>query len=191
MYPQLAIRELVANCIIHQDFSMTGTATIIEIYNDRIEFSNPGEPLIDTIRFIDEYRSRNEKIASLMRRMKICEEKGSGIDKVIFECELYQLPAPYFISTDVHTKVILYAYKQLRDMDRGDKIRAIYQHACLKWVSNDFMTNQTLRERFRIEQKNYSMASRLIKEGLLEGVIKEADVDSKSKKYAKYLPYWA
>ena len=129
--------------------------------------------------------------ASLMRRMKICEEKGSGIDKVIFECELYQLPAPYFISTDVHTKVILYAYKQLRDMDRGDKIRAIYQHACLKWVSNDFMTNQTLRERFRIEQKNYSMASRLIKEGLLEGVIKEADMDSKSKKYAKYLPYWA
>ena len=191
MYPQLAIRELVANCIIHQDFSMTGTATIVEIYNDRIEFSNPGVPLIDTIRFIDEYRSRNEKIASLMRRMKICEEKGSGIDKVIFECELYQLPAPYFISTDVHTKVILYAYKQLRDMDRGDKIRAIYQHACLKWVSNDFMTNQTLRERFRIEQKNYSMASRLIKEGLLEGVIKEADVDSKSKKYAKYLPYWA
>lgn len=191
MYPQLAIRELVANCIIHQDFSITGTAAIIEIYNDRIEFSNPGVPLIDTIRFIDEYRSRNEKIASLMRRMKICEEKGSGIDKVIFQCEFFQLPAPYFISTDIHTKVILYSYKQLKDMDRNDKIRAIYQHACLKWVSNDFMTNQTLRERFKIEQKNYSMASRLIKECIIEGFIKEADEESKSKKYAKYLPYWA
>ena len=191
MYPQLAIRELVANSIIHQDFSLTGTATIIEVYSDRIEFSNPGVPLIDTVRFIDEYRSRNEKIASLMRRMKICEEKGSGVDKVIFQCEFYQLPAPNFTVSEVHTKVILYAYKQLKDMNKCDKVRAIYQHACLKWVSNDFMTNQTLRDRFCIEQKNYSMASRLIKDALIEGVIKEADADSKSKKYAKYLPYWA
>lgn len=191
MYPQLAIRELVANSIIHQDFSISGTATLIEVYNDRIEFTNPGEPLIDPIRFIDEYRSRNEKMASLMRRLKICEEKGSGIDKVIFQCELFQLPAPYFVSTTVHTKVILYAYKQLREMDKDDKIRAVYQHACLKWVSNDFMTNQSLRERFNIDTRNYSMASRLIKEALVAQVIKEADSDSKSKKYAKYLPSWA
>lgn len=191
MYPQLAIRELVANSIIHQDFKISGTSTIIEIYNDRIEFTNAGAPLIDTIRFIDEYRSRNEKMASLMRRLKICEEKGSGIDKVIFQCELYQLPAPYFVSNEVHTKVILYAHKQLREMDRNDKIRAVYQHASLKWVSNDYMTNQTLRERFSIDDKNYSMASRLIKDALIAGVIKEADTDSKSKKYAKYLPYWA
>ena len=191
MYPQLAIRELVANSIIHQDFKISGTSTIIEIYNDRIEFSNAGAPLIDTIRFIDEYRSRNEKMASLMRRLKICEEKGSGIDKVIFLCVFYQLPAPYFVSNEVHTKVILYAHKQLREMDRNDKIRAVYQHASLKWVSNDYMTNQTLRERFSIDDKNYSMASRLIKDALIAGVIKEADTDSKSKKYAKYLPYWA
>lgn len=191
MYPQLAIRELVANSIIHQDFGVTGAATIIEIYNDRIEFSNAGSPLIDTFRFIDEYRSRNEKLASLMRRMKICEEKGSGIDKVIFQCEVFQLPAPRFISSDVHTRAILYAHKQLRDMDRNDKIRAVYQHACLKWVSNDYMTNQSLRERFNIDDHNYSIASRLIKEAILEGVIKDADIDNKSKKFAKYLPCWA
>lgn len=191
MYPQLAVRELVANSIIHQDFSVTGTATMIEIYNDRIEFINPGEPLIDPIRFIDEYRSRNEKLASLMRRMKICEEKGSGIDKVIFQCELFQLPAPRFGSTNVHTKVILYAHKQLRSMDKADKIRAVYQHACLKWVSNDFMTNQSLRDRFNIDARNYSMASRLIREALDADLVKEADSESTSKKYARYLPYWA
>ena len=76
-------------------------------------------------------------------------------------------------------------------MDKDDKIRAVYQHACLKWVSNDFMTNQSLRERFNIDTRNYSMASRLIKEALVAKVIKEADSDSKSKKYAKYLPSWA
>ena len=48
-----------------------------------------------------------------------------------------------------------------------------------------------IRERFNIDQKNYSMASRLIKDAIKEGDIKEADTESNSKKYAKYLPYWA
>lgn len=190
-YPALAIRELSANALIHQDFYMTGTSVMIEIYSDRVEIINPGTPLIDTERFIDEYRSLNEKLASLLRRMNICEEKGSGIDKVIFQCELYQLPAPLFTCSDIHTKVILYAPKQLRNMDKADKIRAVYQHACLKWVSNDFMTNQSLRSRFNIEQQNHSIASRLIRDALEEKVIKEADSDNKSRKFAKYLPFWA
>lgn len=190
-YPALAIRELTANALIHQDFYMTGTSVMVEIYSDRVEITNPGAPLIDTERFIDEYRSLNEKLASFLRRLNICEEKGSGIDKVIFQCELYQLPAPLFTSSDIHTKVILYAPKQLRSMDKADKIRAVYQHACLKWVSNDFMTNQSLRGRFNIESHNHSIASRLIRDALEENVIKEADSDNKSRKFAKYLPFWA
>lgn len=190
-YPALAIRELSANALIHQDFYMTGTSVMVEIYSDRVEITNPGAPLIDTERFIDEYRSLNEKLASFLRRLNICEEKGSGIDKVIFQCELYQLPAPLFTSSDIHTKVILYAPKQLRSMDKADKIRAVYQHACLKWVSNDFMTNQSLRGRFNIESHNHSIASRLIRDALEENVIKEADSDNKSRKFAKYLPFWA
>jgi len=83
MYPEIAIRELAANMIIHQDFSEQGFP-MIEIYSDRIEFSNPGQPLISVERFIDEYQSRNDSFADIMRRMGICEEKGSGMDKTIF-----------------------------------------------------------------------------------------------------------
>lgn len=54
MYPEIAIRELTANMIIHQDFAEQGFP-MIEIYSDRIEFSNPGQPLISVERFIDEY----------------------------------------------------------------------------------------------------------------------------------------
>jgi len=53
------------------------------------------------------------------------------------------------------------------------------------------MTNQSLRERFKIEDHNYSIASRIIKDALLDGAIKEDDPDSKSRKYASYLPFWA
>lgn len=91
MYPEIAIRELTANMLIHQDFAEQGFP-MIEIYSDRIEISNPGLPLISVERFIDEYQSRNDSLADIMRRMGICEEKGSGMDKTIFSIELYQLP---------------------------------------------------------------------------------------------------
>jgi ATP-dependent DNA helicase RecG len=61
-----------------------------------MEISNPGKPFIPPERFIDEYQSRNERLADLMRRLRICEEKGSGIDKVLQTVEVYQLPAPDF-----------------------------------------------------------------------------------------------
>ncbi len=54
---------------------------MVEIFDDRIEITNPGEPLVDTQRFIDTPpKSRNETLASMMRRFRICEERGSGID---------------------------------------------------------------------------------------------------------------
>lgn len=190
MYSQIAIRELVANAIIHQDFVEKGFP-MIEIYTDRIEISNPGVPLIKPERFIDEYVSRNEKIADLMRRMGFCEEKGSGMDKVVYFNELYQLPAINVITSEKRTTVILYSYKKLNDTDKQDKIRACYQHACLKYVSNEKMTNQSLRNRFMIEDHNYSVASRIIRDTIEEGLIKEDDPNNKSRKYASYIPFWA
>ncbi len=124
MYPEIAIRELVANALIHQNIRETGTGPMVEIFQDRIEFTNPGLPLITTNRFIDEYQSRNEVLASFMRRIGICEEKGSGIDKVIFHAELYQLPAPDFQAKEKHTKAIMFSFKEMNEMDKKDKIRA-------------------------------------------------------------------
>ena len=76
-------------------------------------------------------------------------------------------------------------------MDRDDRIRACYQHACLKYVSNDKMTNSSLRERFGIEEQNSAIASRIIKEALDAGAIKEDDPNATSKKFRKYAPFWA
>ena len=59
------------------------------------------------------------------------------------------------------------------DLDRQERIYACYQHACLKYVTNDKMTNLTLRERLGIDKQNYPMASRIIKDALVAGKIKE------------------
>ncbi|MFH1561889.1 MAG: ATP-binding protein [Nitrospirota bacterium] len=193
MYPEIAIRELVANSLIHQDFYVTGTSPMVEVFSNRIEITNPGKPLINTLRFIDcPPKSRNEILASVMRRINICEERGSGIDKVITNIELFQLPAPDFIETEDHLKAILYAPKSLSKMDRDDRIRACYQHCCLKYVAGgEKMSNSSLRKRFNISAKNYPMASRIITETLEANLIKSADPDSKSRKYAFYIPFWA
>ncbi|MGX3066619.1 RNA-binding domain-containing protein [Ursidibacter arcticus] len=190
MYPEIAIRELVANALIHQDLDEKGFP-IIEIFSDRVEISNAGIPLIVPDRFIDEYQSRNELLADVLRRAKICEEKGSGIDKVIAAVEVFQLPAPNFLVQEKHTKTILYAHQQLNEMDKKDKIRATYQHCCLCYVNNEKMTNQSLRERFKIDNHNAAIISRLIGETISENLIKNDDPEAKSKKYAKYIPYWA
>ncbi len=192
MYPDKAIRELIPNAMIHQDFSLSGTGPMVEIFDDRLEISNPGLPLIDPLRFIDHSpRSRNERLADLMRRLGICEERGSGIDKVIFQIEAFQLPPPDFRVDTTHTRVILFGHHDFSEMNKKEKIRACYQHCCLLYVSNRLMYNTTLRERFNIAESEYPVASRIIRDTLAEGLIKPEDPDSKSRKHARYVPFWA
>ena len=191
MYPVLAIRELVANALIHQDFFATGTGPMVELFEDRVEITNPGAPLVSTERFLDTPpKSRNEALASLMRRFRICEERGSGIDKVVFQTEMFQLPAPLFEATEEFTRTVLFSHRPLVEMDKEDRVRACYLHACLKYVQRDFLTNTSLRERFGIEEKNRSMASRLIRDAAEARAIVPYDPTA-APKLMKYVPWWA
>lgn len=191
MFPKQALRELIANALIHQEFLATGTSVMIEMYNDRVEISNPGIPLISTERFIDEYRSRNEQLADIMRRFGICEEKSSGIDKVIAAAEIYQLPAPDFRVGETRTTAVLFAYQDFDDMSKSERIRACYQHCCLLYVSNRQMSNQTLRERFHLPAAKTATVSLIIGATKEAGLIKTDDSESASTRYARYLPFWA
>ena len=191
MYPELAVRELVANAIIHQDFSQTGNSVMVEIYPSRFEVTNPGEPLVDTERFLDSPpKSRNEILASFMRRINICEERGSGIDKVVLQTEIYQLPAPIFKVVNGYTVSTLFAHKELREMNKQDRVLATYLHACLRYIQNEFMTNTSLRERFGIDVKNRSMVSKIINEALNAEKIKIYD-ESVGTKAREYVPWWS
>ena len=191
MFPELAIRELVANAILHQDFHLTGTGPMVEIFSHRMEITNPGLPLVQTDRFLDSPpRSRNEALASFMRRIGVCEERGSGVDKVVFQTELYQLPAPLFETTSEHTRAVLFAHRALKEMDRADRIRACYLHACLRYVQRDFLTNASLRERFGVEEKNKAAVSRYIREAMDAHMIRPVNEDA-ARKMMKYVPFWA
>ncbi|MGN6706680.1 MAG: ATP-binding protein [Rhodanobacter sp.] len=191
MYPDVAIRELIANALIHQDFSITGAGPMVEVFADRLEITNPGSPLVRTDRFLDSPpRSRNEALASFMRRVGVCEERGSGVDKVVAQTETFQLPPPIWETPDESLRVVLFAHKPLRQMDRAERVHACYLHACLRYVLRDPMTNSSLRERFGIEAHNSATASRIIRDALEAKAIKPYDPEQ-GKKNARYLPIWA
>lgn len=190
-YPEIAVRELVANALVHQDIEDIGSFITIEIFRDRMEIANPGTPLISVDRFIDEYKSRNELMTDIMRRFKICEERSSGIDKVVSLAEKYFLPAPDFRAGETRTSAILFTHKSFDDMDRDERMRACYQHACLCQVSNRKMTNQSLRERFGLSPHRADVVSRIIADVVGEGKIKIDNPQSRSRRYAKYVPHLA
>ena len=191
LVPEIVVRELIANALIHQDFSVTGASVMIEIYNDRLEISNPGEPIIPIEKFIDGYRSRNERLADFARRLGICEEKGSGIDKVVSQVEFSQLPAPEFTATHGRTVVIVHGHQPFESMNRSDRLRACYQHACLRYVTRQYMTNRSLRERFGLGEDKVAVASQLISSALQEKLIKPDAGMGESRRHARYLPFWA
>lgn len=176
MYPEKAIRELTVNMLIHQGFAEQGFP-MVEIYSDRIEISNLGLPLISVEHFIDEYQSRNDSLADIMRRMGICEEIGSGMDTTIFSIELYQLLPLRFQVQENRTTVTIFSYRKFAEIDKGERIRACYQHACLRYASNEKMNNQSLRTRLGIEDRNYPIASRIIKDTLEAKLIKEESLN--------------
>ncbi len=164
---------------------------MVEIFDRRLEISNPGEPLIDTQRFLDtQPRSRNEKLASLMRRLNICEERGSGIGKVVGAVELHALPAPVFERPPGSTRAMLFAHKPLRDMDRGERLHACYMHACLRYVTHQPMTNASLRKRFGIAEKNAAVASRILSDAVRDGLIAVANPEAGTRA-RRYMPFWA
>ena len=192
LYPEIAVRELLANTLIHQDFSVRGAGPSVEVFGDRIEFTNPGAPLIEPLRFIDQPpRSRNEDLAGFLRRINICEERGSGVDKVIIAVEFHQLPPPDFRQSGDNTVAVLYAPRTFSEMDREERVRACYQHAVLMWVSGKRMTNATLRTRLGIADANYPQASKIIRDAIGEELVKLHSGGSQSSKDRSYLPFWA
>ena len=165
---------------------------IIEIYKNHIEISNPGSCLVDPEKIIESVpKARNERIVDVMRRLKICEIRGSGIDRTIEAVELLQLPAPKFENSDNAFKVYIYAYRPFEKLMTEEKLRALYQHVTLLYIQQQFATNTSLRLRFGLGEKKTSVISKLVTSAKDSHLIKNFDPNSESKKYIKYVPIWA
>lgn len=193
-YPAPAIRELLSNVVAHQDLADAQAGPLVNIYENRIEFSNPGASLIPTPRLLNaQPKTRNKELVSALRRMGLCEEGGTGWDRIVAACEQEHMLAPKVTSSEVAgTTVTLYTGIAYDRMTKRERVEATYWHACLKYSQGGSMSNQTLRERFGLpsEKKTLVAMSRLIRECCNEDFIKEEDPDVGAR-YRRYIPQWA
>ena len=188
-FSRRAIRELLVNALIHQDFRITGADPQIYMFRNRLQIDNPGESLVAPERMIDSSpRSRNPKLANLMCRMDFCEERGSGVDIVIKES--YKFPPPEFRVENDSTQVILHGPRDFRQITKVERVRACYQHAVIMHLDGGRMTNATLRDRFGLSGSGSSsvFASGVIRDAVHEGWIKSLDPGHPR---SGYVPIWA
>ena len=191
-YPKVAIREFVANALVHQDFAITGMPLTIEIFNNRLVITNPGYSLNDVNRLIDlPPHSRNERMAQLMLQLGLCERRGSGIDRAVDAIEKMLLPAYKAENGPDFTRITLYPQKKISEMTREERIAACYQHCCLMYADSTPMNNQSVRERFGLNKNQSTIASHIIADTVAQGLIKSSNPDSDSRKFVTYLPFYA
>lgn len=190
VFPLIAIRELVANTLVHQDFTVSGMYPSVEIFDNRIVFTNPGTPLIDPERFLDYPPiSRNSDLADLMGAFNIVESRGTGIDKVVNALEINELPALDIQVQNMSTSVTLHTKKKLKDMSTTEKNQSIYWHACLYYIEDQQISNASLRKRFKLTTKDSSLISKSINSAVQAKLIKPYD-PSVGRKFIKYIPFW-
>lgn len=193
-YPERAVREILANALIHQDLAIAGSGPVIEVFADRVDFTNPGTSLVDLMRLVDNPpKSRNQRLASLMRRFRFCEELGTGWDRIISSCEASYLPAPRVVEYEEaggSVRISLMPYAPYRSLNPQDRVMACYWHACICFTRGDVMTNQSLRSRFGEGGPSPSTVSKLLSAAVEARLIKPVDPTT-APRYMRYVPAWA
>lgn len=113
--PVDSIRELIANAVAHRSYLDPGNIQVA-LYDNRLEITSPGMLMNGvTIEKMKEGYSkiRNRAIANAFSYMKIIEKWGSGIPRIIRECQEYGLPEPELIDFDGDFRINMYRQPSL------------------------------------------------------------------------------
>lgn len=189
-YAPRALREFLANALIHQDLEEPGVQLTVEIFDDRLEFRNPGEPLIAIERFVDETRARNPDLAEIMRLARICEVRGSGVDRALEQIEVLLQPAPRFNSETAATRVTLLKEHRFEDMTLEERIWSAFLHCCVRYEKSDRLTNASLRARHGLPTAKTTIVSQAIAATVEARLIKLDPRSGSSKRHAAYVPFF-
>ncbi len=191
LLPPASVREVMGNILIHQDLSIRGAGPLVEIFENRLEGSNPGSLLVPRDRIIDSApRARNEALAAFLRRLHICEERGSGFDRIEEGMALMNLPSPLVETGADFTRIKLLSPCDFSMWSLEDRLRTCYMFTCLLYIEGVPVTNSELRARFGISESNSAVISRIIRKAVEDGLIRIHD-ESVGVRARRYDPYWA
>lgn len=114
-YPELAIREVLVNALVHTEYSIVGMRILISIFSDRMEIQNPG--MFPFGMTLEDFKSgvskiRNRVIARIFRELGLMEEWGSGYRRIINFCKNAGYPEPEWIELGSAIRVIFYPHPE-------------------------------------------------------------------------------
>lgn len=124
-YPLPAIREIVINAIVHRDYRCASD-TVVKIFDDRIEFYNPGKlpPGISLRNLLDNnYVSnpRNKQIATVFKEAGIIEKYGSGIRRIRDAFAILGSPEPIFEEIGEGFRVTIFPMTPQKTPQKGER----------------------------------------------------------------------
>jgi len=130
-YPPEGVREAVINAIIHADYAIKGSSIIVALFEDRLEITNPGSLLYgfsleDAL--AGSSRCRNRVIAKTFHALRLIEQWGSGLQKIIESCIEYGLRKPKFEEFTSQFRVTLYLNTTQNEVDLEEWQQKFLQH---------------------------------------------------------------
>ncbi|ONI79905.1 hypothetical protein ALI144C_24565 [Actinosynnema sp. ALI-1.44] len=102
-FPMIAVREIIANALVHRDYSHLNSCVHVRVFDDRVEVSSPGDWIGHDIpagerheltEFHGQSVKRNYRLAHLLSWVRLVEGEGSGIPSALRDCRTTGSPIP-------------------------------------------------------------------------------------------------
>src|SRR3990167_5180975 len=121
-YPPVVVKEAITNALIHMDYSAAGSQTQVAIFDDRIEITNPGAlpfglNMEDALQGVSQLRNR--VIGRCFRELELIELWGSGLKRMISQCQKSGIAIPRFEELGHFFRVTLFNRREAVLIVRG------------------------------------------------------------------------
>ncbi len=185
-YPVEAIREALLNAVVHREYSF-GASTLINIYEDRIEFLSLGGIIsglsLEAV-MLGVSQSRNEKLADVFYRLHLIEAYGTGIQKILLNYKNYNLK-PVFKAETGAFQVILpnihYQSEIEENIEKQPLVLADEYKKIINFLEQGTKSRKEIQEHIELSQ---SKIITMLRELLALGLIRKIG-NGKNTKYQK------
>ena len=175
-YPHPLITELLANTLLRQDFSLSGSYPLVEIFDKRIEFTNPYKPFLSYKQFfLNESQSYNEQSVKLFNLILGRNKQDKGWNTILALCEKFKLPFPRINLYESNLKITVFSSLAFKELDQNEQLRACYLHCQQMSLKDERMSYQSLKERFNLPYSQKKNLLKLIAFAEEKGIIKAED----------------
>ena len=162
--PETVFKEAIINSLSHRDYYDKGAVTVIELFDDRIEITNPGG-LVSAIQqndFGKRSHSRNPLIFGLFARMHMVEQLGSGVARMKDLMNEANLPEPIFHTTGMFSVSLFRSLKTSEETSEETSEKT--KDKILKLIkSNSLITIEELAEKINKSTRAIEMQLKKLK----------------------------